>query len=126
MKRRMSPIWAVVEMNSNAVGLTGRRAAFENGCQRRGQDGTFVQQSEHADPGGHVEHREHVGGLAREPRCAGLALLHELAPQRAESAASVGVDTMKIGQRRHELIRHEQAHVRYSTDQPTSNAVTRS
>jgi len=22
MKRRMSPIWAVVEMNSNAVGLT--------------------------------------------------------------------------------------------------------
>ena len=39
MKRRMPPIWAVVEMNSNAVGLTDVVRAFENGCQRRGQDG---------------------------------------------------------------------------------------
>ena len=65
MNWRMWPNCVVVEMNSNAVGLTGRRAALENGHQRRGQDGAFIQQSEHADRGGHVDRRECVGGVAR-------------------------------------------------------------
>jgi len=54
MKRRMSPIWAVVEMNSNAR-AGGRRAAFGNGCpaggaafetqvaEPRGRIGRFLQ-----------------------------------------------------------------------------------
>ena len=48
---------------------------------------------------------------ASEPRCARLALRLERAPQRPEPRRVSGVDTMKIGQRRHELVRHEQADV---------------
>ena len=95
MKMRTSPIWAAVEMKSNAVGLTVVVRRFENGCQRRGQDGTFVQQAEHADPGCHVEHREDLGRVARAPRCAGVALLHERAPQRDEPAPDVAIDAVE-------------------------------
>jgi len=81
----------------------GRRATFENGCERRRQDGTFVRQAERADPGGHVEHREDLGDRARAPRRAGAALLHERSPQRNQPAPDVAIDAINVGQRRDAL-----------------------
>ena len=68
--------------------------------QRSGKNGTFVQQAEHADPRGHVEHREDLGRIARAPRCAGIALLHERAPKGDELAPDVPIDAVETGQRR--------------------------
>ena len=111
MKRRMSPIWAVVEMNSNAVGLTDvvrRSRTAVSAAGRMGHSSsnpsTPIQAVMSSIASTSAASRASHGVPAS--RC-----FTRLAPQRAESVASVGVDTVKIGQRRHELIRHEQAHV---------------
>src|SRR5213592_858866 len=107
MKMRTSPIWAAVEMKSNAVGLTvvvrpSRMALSAAGTtgHSSSRPSTLIQAV-----------MSSIARIAAAPRRAGAALLHERAPQRDEPAPDVAIDTVKIGQRRDELFRREQAHI---------------
>ena len=98
-------------MNSKAVALTARVVPLEDRRHRRWHHRTFVQQSEHAGPGWHIEHREHVESVARAPRGARVTLPHELAPQGVESALDLGIDRLESRQGHDEVRSHEHAHV---------------
>ena len=110
MKRRMSPIWAVVEMNSNAVGLTDvvrRSSTAVSAAGRMGHSSsnpsTLIQavMSSIASTSAASRASHGVPALRCSRACAAAR----------GAAASVGVGALKIGQCRHELIRHEQADV---------------
>jgi hypothetical protein len=62
MKRRMSPIWAVVETNSNAVGLTDVVRRSRTAVSAAGRMGHSSSNPSTLVQGGHVEHSEHVRG----------------------------------------------------------------
>ena len=66
-----------------------------------------------------------TSAAAREPRCAGVALFDELASERDELAADVAIDAVEIVERRNQLSATNMLTSWCSTDQPTSNAVTR-
>ena len=111
MKRRMPPISTVVEMNSNAVGLTDvlrRSRTAVSAAVRMGHSSnnpsTLIQAVMSSIASTSAASRASRGVPAS--RC-----FSSLRSQRPEAAASVGADTMQIGQRRHELIRDEQADV---------------
>ena len=88
------------------LGRTDRAGPTLECCrQGRGQHGTFIQQAKHADPGGHVEHRDHVEGIARAPRCACLTLPRELDPKRAEFFLDVSITASQVRQREREVAR---------------------
>ena len=110
MKMRMSPIWAAVEMKSNAVGLTVVVRPSRMAVSAAGRTGhssrrptTLIQA---------VMSISRAPPLrARKPRCAGVALLDERAPQRDDAALDLAIDDVKSIERGDQLLRHKQADV---------------
>ena len=107
----VADLGGVVEMNSNAVALTDvvrRSSTAVSAAGRMGHSSsnprTPIQAVMSSIASTSAASRASHGVPAS--RCS-----RELALQRVESEANVGVDTRKIGQCEHELIRHEQAHV---------------